>query len=121
MKKDTTFEIGSALILVVLALLLLNPVGFWMPDAMHMLILAATVVAFGSFAVFIFREKALDEREDSHRMFAGRAAFFLGGAILMLGIIVQTLQHALDPWMVVALLGMVTGKIAARLWSSQNR
>lgn len=110
-------EVLVALVFLALSVALVNPFHFWMPDTLHMMVLVALVVATGAVYVFLVRERAGDEREDAHRMFAGRAAFFSGSAILLVGIVAQTLAHALDPWLVAALAGMVAGKIGAGMWS----
>lgn len=111
------FELISAIVFLALSIALVNPFGFWMPDTLHMVVLVGLVVATGSVYVFLVRERAGDERENAHRMFAGRVAFFAGSAILLLGIILQTLAHSLDPWLVAALAGMVAGKVGAGFWS----
>ena len=111
----------SAILLAVAALFLANPFNIWMPDMTHMLILAIAVAVFGMFSVFVLMERAGDERENEHRHAAGRFAFLVGGAILIVGIIVQTFAHTLDPWLVWALVGMVIAKSAARLYSAYNR
>ena len=111
-------EILSAAVLTAVTVLILNPFDFWMPTMAHMAALAVAVVAFGVFSVFVLRERAIDEREEQQRMFAGRAAFLLGGGVLLLGIIAESLRDALDPWLVGALLAMILGKVAARLYSA---
>lgn len=117
MSKNTTLEMIVAVVFLALSVALVNPFHFWMPDTLHMMVLVALVVATGSVYVFLVRERAGDEREDAHRMFSGRVAFFAGSIILLLGIVLQTLAHALDPWLVAALAGMVAGKIGAGIWS----
>ena len=120
-KNFNIIEIITAVILVVAAVLLVNPMHLWMPTFLQMCVLAIVVAACGALLVYGVREKAADEREDAHRAFAGRVAFLAGSAILLVGIVVQSLAHALDPWLVGALLGMVVAKIGARLWSESNR
>ena len=107
----------SAVLLAVAAIFLVNPFNIWMPEMTHMLVLAIAVAVFGACSVFVLMEQIGDERENEHRHTAGRAAFLAGGAILITGIIMQTLQHALDPWLVWALLGMVVAKSITRLYS----
>ncbi len=119
MTNNHTPEIISAAILAIVAILLVNPFHFWMPTMAHMAIMAAVVVAFGAFTVFVLREDAGDERDVEHRMFAGRVAFFSGASMLIVGIVVQGLKDTLDPWLVVALLAMVVGKVAARMYSAR--
>ena len=120
-KNRFIFEMVSAGVLLLSAVLLVNPLQLWMPTMLHMIMLAVVVAAFGVLAVFVVFERVVDERDDAHRSLAGRAAFLVGSAILLMGIVVQTFAHTLDPWLVVALLGMVVAKIGARMWSSSNR
>lgn len=114
-------ETFVAVVLLTGALLLVNPFGIWMPTTLQMCMLALVVAAAGGIAAFMLREKPLDERDDAHRMFSGRAAFFTGAAILLVGITVQTFAHELDPWLLGALVGMVLAKVAARWWSEVHR
>lgn len=106
--------------LVLSAILLLNPFHFWMPDMMVMTMLAATLVLFAVFASFLLREKSVDERDDQHKALAGRNAFLAGSAVLILGITVQGYFHAVDEWLVLALIIMVVTKICTRIWSDRN-
>ncbi len=116
MNVNVTFQVISALALVVLAVLLVNPFAIWMPTMMHMLVLGIAVVVFGIFCVFALAERTEDERGETHKARAGRAAFLAGGSVLIVGIILQTFAHALDPWLVGALVGMVVAKVFSRLY-----
>jgi cobalamin synthase len=122
MKNKITKEIIVSLTLIVLAVLLLNPFHFWMPDmmVMGMLAILLVLVLFGMFASFILKEKVFDERDDVNRSLAGRNAFLAGSAILMLGIVIQGYSHKVDSWLVVALIVMIIVKITTRLWSDRN-
>jgi len=106
--------------LIAIAILLLNPFHFWMPEAMVMLMLAFALVVFGIFASFILREKAFDERDNFHRTLAGRNAFLAGATILILGIVFQGYSHSVDAWLVIALITMIIAKITTRIWSDKN-
>lgn len=119
--KNNIKEALVTISLIVLAVLLLNPFNFWMPDMMVICMLAISVALFGLFASFILREKTLDERDDAHRALAGRNAFLAGSSILMIGIVIQGYAHAVDPWLVVVLVIMIVVKITTRLWSDHNR
>ena len=121
MKNNFQKEVGISTVLIVLAVFLLNPFHFWMPDMTHMLVLALTLVVFGLFAAFVYREKAEDEREVAHRMYAGRASFLFGSGILTIGIIVQSLQKSVDVWLVIALVVMLLSKLLSRMDSDRNR
>jgi len=120
MKNKIPKEIIVPLTLVVLAILLLNPFHFWMPDMMVMGMLVALLVLFSIFASFILKEKVFDERDNVNRSLAGRNAFLAGSTILMLGIVIQGYSHKVDSWLVVALIVMIIVKITTRLWSDKN-
>jgi len=113
MKKEI---IVSALI-IILAILLLNPMDFWMPNILVMCMLAFALALFALFAGFILKEKAFDERDVINRSLAGRNAFLTGSAVLMLGIVWQGYSHTVDPWLVVSLVVMIVVKIGTRLKS----
>ena len=118
--KNNLKESIVTLCLIVIAILLLNPFHFWMPDMMVMGMLAIALVLFGIFASFILREKTSDERDAFHRTLAGRNAFLAGSGVLMLGIIVQGYTHSVDPYLVIALIVMIEVKIGTRIWSDNN-
>jgi hypothetical protein len=107
--------------LIGLAILLLNPFHFWMPDMVVICMLAITLGIFGIFASFILRETVVDERDGQHRTLAGRNAFLAGAGILTFGIVFQGYTHTVDPWLVVALIGMVVVKLVTRYWSDNNQ
>lgn len=106
--------------LIILAVLLLNPFHFWMPDMIVICMLAITLGLFGLFATFILRETVIDEREGQHRTLAGRNAFLAGAGVLTFGIVVQGYTHAVDPWLVITLIVMIVVKIGTRIWSDRN-
>ena len=120
MTKDILPEIVSAVVFCAIAIAIINPMNLWMPSMAHMTMLALGAVAFGAFAIFAVREVAGDERDDAHRAFSGRMAFLAGSAVLLLGIALQSKGHV-DPWLVYALIAMVVGKTAARMWSRLYR
>ena len=120
MENKTLKEIIVPVTLVALAVLLLNPMEFWMPDMMVMAVLAALLVLFGIFASFILKESSIDERDDMNRSLAGRNAFLSGSAVLMLGIVVQGYSHKVDSWLVVSLIVMVLVKISTRFWNDRD-
>ena len=117
--KNNLKESIVTIAIIVIAILLLNPFHFWMPDMMVMCMLAASLVLFGIYASYILREKSVDERDDLHKSLAGRNAYLTGSGILMLGIVIQGYTHAVDPWLVIALIGMVIVKIITRMWSDK--
>jgi hypothetical protein len=120
MKNNINIEMVSAGVLIILTVLLLNPFDFWMPDMLLMAMLTFTLVTFSAFATFVLRESVGDEREVLHRMLAGRVAFLTGSFLLTVGIVVQALNHSVDYWLVVALVGMVLSKLMARIYSDRK-
>ncbi len=118
--KNNLKETIVTIALIAIAILLLNPFHFWMPDMMVMCMLAITLGLFGVFASFILREKVVDEREGQHRGLAGRNAFLAGAGVLTLGIVVEGYAHSVDPWLVIALTVMIVIKIGTRIWSDKN-
>ncbi|MBU1293064.1 hypothetical protein KJ819_03310 [Patescibacteria group bacterium] len=117
--KNNLIETIVTLCLVALAILLLNPFHFWMPDMIVICMLAVTLGLFGVFSSFILREKVEDERDGLHRTLAGRNAFLVGSGVLTLGIVVQGYTHTVDPWLVIALIAMILVKIGTRIWSDK--
>ncbi len=117
MKGNTTLEVITSVVLVGLAVLLLNPFHFWMPNMVLVVLLALTLVAFALLAAFVLREQARDERDAAHRMFSGRIAFLTGSTLLVVGIALQAVRHAVDAWLVVTLVAMVLSKLLTRIYS----
>lgn len=118
--KNNLLETLVTICLIALAMLLLNPFEFWMPDTVVMAMLAVTLGLFGMFASFILRERMADERDSLHRTVAGRNAFLAGSGVLTLAIVVQGYTHSVDPWLVITLITMIIVKILTRVWSDKN-
>jgi hypothetical protein len=106
-------KIGSelAMSVVVLAMLALLIHPYWMPMGVIVTCIAVLAALVFGLGVFVWREKARDEREYHVIAQAGRSAYLVGAAILTLGVAVQTLQHHIDIWLVLALAGMVLAKV----------
>lgn len=119
--KNNIFQIVTALALLALLLLLTDPFMLFMPDMLGMAILLSATALLCIWAGFIMREKAHDERENIHRMNAGRVAYLLGIAVLTIGLVVQGIAHEIDPWVAAALAVMVTGKVAAHLYAQRYK
>jgi hypothetical protein len=118
--KSNFLEVAVSVLLIGLAVLVLNPFHFWMPDMMVLCMLGIALVIFGIFASFVLREGSVDEREDQHKALAGRNAFLTGAGVLMIGIVVQGYMHVVDPWLVIALITMILVKILSRRWSDTH-
>ncbi len=116
MKNRTLSEVLIPLLLIALLALFLNPFSWYMPSMLVMSALCLLVLLFFIFGVFIWKEKAVDEREQIHKMLAGRIAFLVGSAVLIIGICVQEYQKNLDPWLVYTLAAMVLAKLITFLY-----
>jgi len=117
MIKSIYVQLVSAALVLVLATFLLNPFHFWMPDMAQMAALGCLLVAFAVLSIYLFQERAGDEREVAHRMLAGRIAFFAGSLVLVVGITIESMHGTPNVWLVLSLAGMILGKVAARLYS----
>jgi len=120
--KNNNFlkETAIALILIILLVLFLNPFNFLMPPRYLSMLIIFLIAVFGIFSAVIWKEHARDEREQLHRMLAGRYAFLTGSSILVVGIIVQSLEHAIDRWLIFALVGMILVKLIALGYSQKK-
>jgi len=116
MSNSFLSELSVSVILVILLFLLINPVKFVMPNEVNMLLILGLVISFIIFSAFIFKEKAKDERENLHRYISARFAYLVGMSILVIGIIVQSLNHRLDTWLISTLMSMILAKIAGSIY-----
>jgi uncharacterized membrane protein len=112
-------ETMVAALLIIFLVWFANPFGFWMTDAFHMTLLGLIVALFAVFAMFLWKEIVVDEREQLHRFIGTRFAYTAGGVLLLMGIIVQALSHQIDPWLPLVLTGMVLAKILGRYYAEK--
>ncbi|MGD1003389.1 MAG: hypothetical protein ABR884_02325 [Minisyncoccia bacterium] len=115
-KKELSVGVG----LLVLLFVIFNPWNLFMPGYAVMTLLVGAVVLYIFFATFLWREGSGDERERFHRLFADRIAYLAGSALLLIGIAVGELQHALDPWLICALALMVIAKIGGLIYGKSK-
>ncbi len=111
MKNKFIGEIVITIILLGLLSLFFNPVGLFMPQQMHALMIPTLIIVFIIFLGFLWKEKSSDERESLHKFIASRFAYFAAVTTLMIGIIIENNQHALDSWLVVTVCIMLLAKI----------
>lgn len=107
----------SALTILGIAILFLNPGHLTMPDNIQSMLIVGLIISFLTFAAYLFREKSSDEREAVHILTAGRISYLVGVGTLIVGIILQALRHDIDPWLVIALCAMVFSKLLSRMYS----
>jgi hypothetical protein len=115
MKKD----IFVPVLIVILLTLILEPFGF-MPSMATMTLLVTTTALFLFFAVFAWREKGADEREETHIHRADRFGFIAGMTVLIVGILFDYFfMHEVSQILVIALIIMIASKAIA-LWYSRG-
>lgn len=94
----------------VLALAFLDPFA-WLNDGAEMLLLGGLILATTSYALFIFTERADDEREVSIRAYADRFSCLTGMALLVLAIAYRLLVDShIYPELILILVLMVSAK-----------
>jgi|GEM_PF-334849 len=120
MKTNIAGQIICTLILISIAVFMLNPFGWLLPNIIEMVLAAFALISFGLLTSFIMREEVGDEKQIMHRMHAGRTAFLVGAGFLIVALIFETWAQAVDPWIVIALVAMVLTKIAVRVYSDFN-
>lgn len=120
MSKDAK-EIVMSLLLLLLLLCVINPGNFWMPDMLAMTLSLLVLIVFSIFAVFVWRERALDEREQLHKLMVGHGAFLVGASTLTLGLLSQSTTHSVDPWLAIGLGSMVLTKLIGIVWTRNKK
>lgn len=118
--KNYAKELLVLLGLIVLSITVLNPGGFVMIEMVHMSLLVAISAIVMYYIAAVWRQKGRDEREETHYAKAGRNSFLIGVAILTIGIVFQSLNHDLDPILIVTLAGMLTAKIVSIVMYSER-
>lgn len=121
MKDSFVGEIIVSVVLMGFLAFLFNPSHLYMTMPAQMMTSVALIVIFAIFAVFIWRERGRDERENLHIFIAGRAAFLTGAAALLVGIIVQSFNHNVDPWLLGTLVLMILAKIFGIIYTRTRR
>ncbi len=118
MKDNRTIsEISVSAILAALVAVVVFAHTAWMPSMLTMTILTLLVAAFSAFAVFVWRESNADEREQLIQHVASRSAYLATGAVLLIGIVAETLMYeSAGPWLGFALLVMIAAKIIGHVY-----
>ena len=105
-----------ALVLAFFLLVLADLVPFWMPMMGELMALLLVVVLLIVWAGFVLQEVTHDEREVLLKMKSGRVAYLSGLGVLTLGLVIQGIDHAIDPWIAIALAAMVLSKLLTRFY-----
>lgn len=112
----TVIESIISILILGILILFLNPTHLLMPESVNSMLMIGLIIAFLVFVGLIWKEKPSDERELTHIQKAGRFSFLTGCAILVVGIIIEAAKHKIDPWLLLALSGMILTKLIARLY-----
>lgn len=118
--SNYTIEIIFSILLIIALTLCLNPLNLFMPPPVINILVVVLLLVFGLFSVYLWKERKGDERENYHKILSGHLGFLVGSVILVIGIAYQELNHALDPWLVFALIGMIIAKVASHIYSDKN-
>ena len=116
MKNKFIGEIIIAVILIALLGLFMNPMNLLMPQPMHMVMVPLLVILFVVFAGFLWKETRGDEREQLHKFIASRFAYFAAITVLIIAVILQNAQNAIDPWIIIALCIALLAKIVGLIY-----
>lgn len=117
--NNPILQIVFAIALLVMLAALTDPFMYWMPSMPQMLALALATAGLAAWVGFVAREKAADEREERHRMFAGRVAYLSGLSLLTAALVFQGFAHAIDSWIPITLAVMVVSKLVARWYADR--
>lgn len=109
-------EIISATLILIIAIIFLNPGKLAMPETVNSMLIIGIIVSFLAFSALIFKEKSKDERENLHALNSGRFSYLAGVGALIIGIAFQASVHEIDPWLVIALCAMIFAKISSRIY-----
>lgn len=120
MKSKFLAEISISAVLIILLILLLDPFMVLMTTPIQMAMIALILIIFVSFCIFVWKEKSRDEREQLHKQIASRFAYLSGASVLIIAIVLQSLKHSIDPWIVIALIVMILAKITGSLYANNK-
>ena len=110
-KYKQLLDIILLLGLATIATLAIAPKSIVMPSRLQMLILAAVLGLIATFLVLLWREQPDDEREMQNQALASRYAYTVGSLVLIIALIIQNIDHSLDPAIPIALLAMIATKV----------
>lgn len=114
-------ELVSAICILGIVGILLKSQQLNMPMSLISTLVTLLLIAYLSFAAFVLKEKAHDERELNHIFRASRFSYLVGIGVLILALIWQILTHKLDPWIVFAVCAMIFIKLITRVFLNIHR
>lgn len=105
--KPLAFELSVTVITAGLLLVLTNYGNWWMPMPVHLLIIGVVSVLFFTAGTVVLKTISSDEREQLHRLQASQLAYLVGQAALITAIVIQSMSHQVDSWLVITVLLMM--------------
>ena len=111
-RKISLSLLASSLTLIALGVLLTDPFNITMNNMALIVVSGLLLASFGVFAGLLWQEKAADEREGVIIDKAGRIGYLAGLSILVFALVVQSFDHSVDGWLVVAIATMIIAKQA---------
>lgn len=116
MKHNFIGEVIISSLLILLLIFFLHPFALMMPQSMHIIMIPLLVILFVIFAGLFWKETPGDERESLHKLIASRFAYFAGVVVLIAGIIIQSMQKAIDPWLIVTICVILLAKLVGLIY-----
>lgn len=106
--------------LAAMCLFAIAPKKFVMPTSLQMLLLAVVIGLIASFLLVLWRENPDDEREMHNQNLASRAAYIVGVIVLIIALLVQSINHHIDPSVPTALFAMIATKVIVQRYRDGN-
>ncbi len=116
MKNNFLGEIIISILLIGLLVFFVNPLGYFMPQALHPFMIPFLVVLFIILAGFLWKETPGDERVKLHKFIASRFAYFGTIAVLIIGVILQSYKGEIDPFLIFAICIGLLAKILGLIY-----
>ena len=116
MNKSTLLEVALVTVLVLLLGSLIDPLHIGMGGMAYMSTVGIITAIYFIVVFFIWGEKPHDEREYEHRYASSRAAYLAGSSVLILGIVLQSFTHGINPWLPSTLAAMFVAKLVTRIY-----
>ena len=104
--------LASSLALIILGILLTDPFNVTMNNMALTLLSGLLLASYGVFAGLFWHEHAADEREAVLVDKAGRLGYLSGLSVIVVGLVVQSFNHTVDPWLVLTIAVMIMSKHA---------
>lgn len=118
MKNKYTGEVIISILLIGLLICFIKPMDFFMPESLHPFMIPSLVVLFIVLVGLLWKETPGDEREQLHKLIASRFSYFGVVTVLIIGVIFQSFQGKIDPWLVIAICIMLIAKFLGLIYGN---